>query len=110
MKRWEKFLTEDKDSNPSGEAVNLYPHCFRHRIVTYLSKLGLEADFIIEIMGWKSRDMYDIYNDLTAKDKEWKNLDILKNILEKNTEEENKTNKQNSKNNLNKSKNNKKKK
>lgn len=110
MKRWEKFLTEDKDSNPSGEAVNLYPHCFRHRIVTYLSKLGLEADFIIEIMGWKSRDMYDIYNDLTAKDKEWKNLDVLKNILEKNTEEENKTNKQNSKNNLNKSKNNKKKK
>lgn len=83
IRKWEKFLTEDKDSNPDGHEVYFYPHCLRHRIVTHLSKLGLEADFIISIMGWKSREMYTIYNDLTAKDKEWKNLDVLKKSLDK---------------------------
>lgn len=83
IRKWEKFLTNDEESNPSKKEVYFYPHCLRHRIVTYLSKLGLDADFIISIMGWKSRDMYDIYNDLTAKDKKWKNLDVLRDSLKK---------------------------
>ena len=81
VKKWEKFLTNTDPSNISKQEVFFYPHCLRHRIVTYLSKLNLDADFIISIMGWKSREMYDIYNDLTAKDREWKNLDNLKNLL-----------------------------
>lgn len=82
IKKWEKYLTNEDPSNPSHNEVHFYPHCLRHRIVTHLSRLGMDADFIISIMGWKSRDMYDIYNDLTAKDKKWKNLDVLKKSLE----------------------------
>ena len=83
IRKWEKYLTYEDPSNIDKKEVHFYPHCLRHRIVTHLSKLGLEADFIISIMGWKSREMYTIYNDLTAKDKKWKNLDILKESLER---------------------------
>lgn len=72
IRKWEKFL-----------GVPCYPHCFRHYIVTHLSRLGLESDFIIEIMGWTSGgEMYKIYNDLTAKDRKWKNIGKLKEHLE----------------------------
>jgi site-specific recombinase XerD len=71
--KWEKFL-----------GVDFYPHCLRHYIVTYLTRLGLGSDFIIEIMGWSSAEMYKIYNDLSAKEREWKDLDKLKAHLEKN--------------------------
>ena len=70
--KWEKFL-----------GVPFYPHCLRHYITTYLTKLGLSSDFIIEIMGWGSSEMYNIYNDLTAKERKWKDLDKLKNALSK---------------------------
>jgi site-specific recombinase XerD len=64
--KWEKFL-----------GVNFYPHCLRHYITTFLSKLGLETDLIVEIMGWSDSKMFSIYCDLSAKDKKWKNLDKL---------------------------------
>ena len=67
IEKWEEFLN-----------VPTYFHNFRHYTVTYLTKIGLESDFIIEIMGWSSSEMYRIYNDLTAKDREWKGLDKLK--------------------------------
>jgi integrase len=72
MEKWEKFL-----------GVPFYPHCLRHYIVTHLTRLGLSSDFIIEIMGWTSSEMYKIYNDLSAKDREWKELEKLKNYLSK---------------------------
>ena len=65
--RWERFL-----------GVPFYPHALRHYIVTYLTTLGVEQDFIIEIMGWTSVEMYKIYCDLTAKERKWKNLDNIK--------------------------------
>lgn len=65
--KWEKFL-----------GVPFYPHCLRHYITTSLSRLGLSSDFIVEVMGWASTDMVKIYNDLTAKEKKWKDLDKLK--------------------------------
>ena len=80
---WEKFLKEDEETNPEGKDIAIYPQCFRHYIVTHLSRIGLESDFIIAIMGWKSADMYSIYNDLTAKEKGWKSLDKLKDSLKK---------------------------
>lgn len=73
--KWEDFL-----------GVPFYPHCLRHYITTYLTRLGLSSDFIIEIMGWSSADMYKTYNDLTAKEREWKELHKLKNVLQKNKE------------------------
>lgn len=74
--KWEKFLN-----------VPFYPHCLRHYITTYLTKLGLSSDFIIAIMGWSSAEMYKTYNDLTAKEREWKDLGKLSDALKKNKEE-----------------------
>jgi integrase len=71
--KWEVFLN-----------VPFYPHCLRHYIVSHLTRLGLTSDFIIAIMGWTSSDMYNVYNDLTAKERDWKGLDKLKDHLENN--------------------------
>lgn len=65
--KWEKRL-----------GVPFYFHSLRHYFVTQLTRLKLDSEFIVEISGWSSTDMYKIYNDLTAKDREWKNLDNLK--------------------------------
>lgn len=64
--------------------IPLYPHCFRHYMITYLSKLGLPSDFIIDITGWGNggEGMYRIYNDLGAKDRKW-NLESLKQAVNK---------------------------
>ena len=70
--KWEKFL-----------GVPFYMHCLRHYIVTHLSRLGMNSDFIVAVMGWKTADMYHVYCDLTAKEKEWKDLGKLKNYLDK---------------------------
>ena len=71
--KWEQFL-----------GVPFYPHCLRHYITTYLTRLGLSSDFIIEIMGWSTAEMYKTYNDLTAKERKWKDLGKLQEALDKN--------------------------
>ena len=43
--------------------------------------MGLPSELIVELMGWKSSEMYKIYNDLTSKDREWKELDGMKEYL-----------------------------
>jgi len=75
-RKWEKYIKED-----------IYMHSFRHYFVTHLTRLGLTSDFIIQIMGWKSAAMYNIYNDLTAKDQKWSDTDILKKYLESDSDE-----------------------
>lgn len=58
-----------------------YPHMFRHYNITWLKSLELEDDFIVYITGWSEstgHSMVSIYNDMTAKDRKWKNLDKLK--------------------------------
>lgn len=62
-----------------------YPHNLRHYNITFLKSLELEDDFIVYITGWSEstgHGMVSIYNDLTAKDRQWKNLDKLKAALE----------------------------
>lgn len=75
IEKWEKFLE-----------IPFYFHCLRHYTVTHLTRLGLDSDFIIEIMGWSSAEMYKVYNDLTAKERKWKGLDKLKTHLDKDKE------------------------
>jgi integrase len=73
MGKWQKFL-----------GIDLYFHAFRHYHVTSLSRLQISNDFIIEIMGWKSGEsMIKIYNDLSAKDKKWKDTEKLSQYLSK---------------------------
>ena len=67
IEKWEKYLE-----------VPIYMHCFRHYLVTELTRIGLEQGFIVELYGWDSQEMYNTYCDITAKDKKWKNLDKLK--------------------------------
>lgn len=66
--------------------IDFYLHSTRHYLCTYLSKIGLEQDLIIEIYGWTSSDMYKIYNDLTAKDRQWKGTAKLKEALNNKSE------------------------
>ncbi len=70
--KWEKYL-----------GVPFYFHSLRHYLVTNLTRIGMESDFIIELVGWSSSDMYKVYNDLTAKERKWKSLDKLKNHVVK---------------------------
>ena len=72
LPRWEEFL-----------GVSIYFHAFRHYFVTQLTRIGLSSDLIIEIVGWKSVEMYKTYNDLTGKDRKWADLDKLKDHLNK---------------------------
>lgn len=60
----------------------LYIHSIRHYYTTTLLAIGLEQELVQEIVGWQSSEMLKIYNDSTAKDRNWKGLDKLKNALE----------------------------
>jgi integrase len=63
--------------------VPMYPHACRHWTTTYLSSLGIPPQLIQEIMSWESVSMVQIYDDTTAKNKEWKELDNLRKDLDK---------------------------
>lgn len=71
MEKWDDVL--DK---------HWYPHAGRHFWTTYLLSIGLEKELIQELQKWSSDALVDIYNDSTAKDRKWKNLDKLKAALE----------------------------
>lgn len=78
MSSWGKFLTQDIETNPSGNEIHFYAHCIRHLTVSWLSRCGIESELIVEIFKWTSPEMFMIYNDNTMKDKQWKNLDKIK--------------------------------
>lgn len=62
--------------------VNLYCHCYRHFLVSDLTRKNCSSDFIIAVMKWKSADMFKIYNDIQDKDRNWKEIDKLKNAFQ----------------------------
>lgn len=67
-----------------------YPHNFRHYNITFLKSLDIEDDLIVYLTGWSEgtgHTMISIYNDLTAKDREWKNLDKLAKAMEQENKE-----------------------
>ena len=63
--------------------VPMYPHACRHWTTTYLSSLGIPPQLIQELMSWESVTMVQIYDDTTAKNKDWKELDNLRKDLDK---------------------------
>lgn len=75
--KWSKIVEKD-----------IYLHCLRHNLVTYLTRLGLGSDFIIAFMGWSTADMYKVYNDLKESEMEWKDSEKLQKIIEKKLLEE----------------------
>lgn len=64
----------------------IYPHAFRHYACTFLTRLGLEQELVVEIFGWSSADMFNIYCDLNAKDRKWKGLGKMKEKLNREKE------------------------
>lgn len=60
---------------------HLYPHSLRHYWTTYLLGIGLEKEFVQELQSWSSDTLVSLYNDATAKDRTWKNLDKLKDAV-----------------------------
>lgn len=70
LRKWEKYLTEDIETNPKHEPVNLYAHCFRHYLVTYLTRKGISKELVIAIMGWKTdgiKSNVPLYSNIQEK-------------------------------------------
>lgn len=78
MKKWENYLTNLDPGNPEKEQVHLYAHCLRSYLCSYLARNNIPQELTVELFGWASADMYNIYNDVTAKDRKWKELENLK--------------------------------
>lgn len=58
--------------------VPFYTHALRHYLTTLLSKKNIPHVLIKEIFGWSSIQMVEVYDDSTAKDREYKELENLK--------------------------------
>ena len=58
--------------------VPFYAHSARHYITTLLSKKNIPHNLIKEIMGWSTVLMVEVYDDTTARDKEYKELENLR--------------------------------
>lgn len=70
MEKWDDVL--DK---------HLYAHSMRHFWTSYLLSVGLEKEFVQKLQDWSSDTLVDLYNDATVKDRQWKNLDKLRDAL-----------------------------
>lgn len=73
--KWDKVLNK-----------HLYIHSLRHYFVSQCIRMGLESDFIKEIIAWTSSDMVNVYNDIQLKERKFKGLDKFKNALNKDIE------------------------
>lgn len=59
-------------------SVPFYAHALRHRACSYLSRKKIPYALIKELFSWESIDMISIYDDNSAKDKDWPELENLK--------------------------------
>jgi len=80
------------DGNPATEAtirgwivyfenylkVPFYTHALRHYLTTLLSKQNIPHMLIKEIMGWSSLELVSVYDDSSAKDRSYPELENLK--------------------------------
>lgn len=58
--------------------VPFYAHSLRHYLTTLLSKKNIPQMLIKEIFGWSTLEMVSLYDDTTARDREYKELENLK--------------------------------
>ena len=58
--------------------VPFYAHALRHYLTTLLSKKNIPHPLIKEIFGWESLEMVSLYDDASARDKTWKELENFK--------------------------------
>jgi site-specific recombinase XerD len=89
------FIKSNGDPASEGDARNwvkviedilgipFYPHSIRHNFCTRLVKAGLPSELIVEIIGWQSEDLIKTYNDSKVSEREFKELDNLRRMLNK---------------------------
>jgi site-specific recombinase XerD len=89
------FIKSNGDPAASGDARNwvkviegvlgdtFYPHALRHAFCTKLVKAGLPSELIVEIVGWQSEELIKVYNDAKVSEREFKELDNLRKMLNK---------------------------
>ena len=58
--------------------IPCYPHMFRHFLVTEFSRKNIPPMLIKELVGWSGLEMVSLYNDLSAKDTNWVELENLR--------------------------------
>lgn len=58
--------------------VPFYAHALRHYLTTLLSKKNIPHVLIKEIFGWSSLEMVSLYDDSSAKDREYPELENLR--------------------------------
>jgi integrase len=58
--------------------VPFYSHALRHYLTTLLSKKNVPQALIKEIFGWSSILMVELYDDTTARDRVYKELENIK--------------------------------
>lgn len=89
------YLFIKNDGNPATPAVirgwieefeerlkvPFYCHSLRHFLTTLLSKKNIPAPLIKEIMGWSSVQMVETYDDTTARDKKYPELEGMREVL-----------------------------
>lgn len=71
MSKWDEFLEKP-----------FYAHSLRHHWCSYCLSKGLDKSLVQELQQWSTDSLVDLYDDRTAKDKEWKGLDKFKENLE----------------------------
>jgi integrase len=60
--------------------VPFYTHSLRHYLTTLLARKNIPHPLIKEIFGWENIGMVGVYDDSTAKDRVWTELENLKGI------------------------------
>ena len=60
--------------------VPVYAHSFRHYFVTLLSRKNIPYNLIQALVGWSSSEMVQIYDDSTIAEKEFPELENLRDI------------------------------
>lgn len=77
MRKWSTYLTNEEPTNIEKKEIIFYPHCMRHFLCTYLAKNDIPQELVVELFGWSSAEMFNVYNDMTVRDKKWKELENL---------------------------------
>jgi integrase/recombinase XerD len=75
--RWIRGIVK-KYAESAGITKRIYPHLFRHQILTYLTSKGIVDAKIQLISGHKNRESLSIYQDMSLADIEKEYWDAMK--------------------------------
>ncbi len=77
--RWVREIVK-RYANKAGINKRIYPHLFRHQLLTYLTQSGIVDAKIQLISGHSNRESLSVYQDLSLKDVEREYHEAMKNF------------------------------